>query len=603
MENIVIVEENLDTIDFFGVANYEPIGRAYFESTTYIPSSNKKDKDVESDDEEDFENNERFKAHANRIKTDDSEDYYSILGLGDIAWNATQEQIKTAYRKLVLLCHPDKVANPTEETKKRFLKIQEAFNVLSNETKKMEYDSDYKFDESIPPANQTGDFFDIYEPVLTRNARFSQVQPIPNLGDMSTPYSQVAAFYRFWFQFKSTRTFGNKDEYNPEEAEGRAEKRWMMSMNKANRKKLKEKDNKRIATLVEQAYARDPRIKKHNEEERERKLLLQKQKEEEEKRKQIQKLLEEKRKKEEEERLKLEEEKKKKEEQAERQRQKREKKRQVTAITNAIKDKISEDDIKFFMENVTPEEFVSIYTELMEKKDIYERVNKFIIEERENMRKKEEEDERRRAEDLARHEKEKAELLRKAAEDKTGDPWGVKEDYALIKAIKKYPGGYRNRWETIATYVNEYGEGSVERTPNQCRYRQIDLNSKSNQSTKVDTDDALRIYNLKKASFKEKNHVALTLDQRYAGASENIRIEKPTVSPAVTTPAPAPAETNNEGWTGEQQRALEAAMKKYPATMDKNERWKLIAEAVPGKTKKDCVQRVKSIISQMKAKE
>ena len=41
------------------------------------------------------------------------------------------------------------------------------------------------------------------------------------------------------------------------------------------------------------------------------------------------------------------------------------------------------------------------------------------------------------------------------------------------------------------------------------------------------------------------------------------------------------------------------AMKKYPATMDKSERWKKIAEEVPGKTKIECVKRVKWIREEM----
>lgn len=38
----------------------------------------------------------------------------------------------------------------------------------------------------------------------------------PPLGDATTPYSQVEAFYNFWYMFRSTRTFNSKDEYNPE---------------------------------------------------------------------------------------------------------------------------------------------------------------------------------------------------------------------------------------------------------------------------------------------------------------------------------------------------------------------------------------------------
>ncbi|GBG33416.1 DnaJ-like subfamily C member 2 [Hondaea fermentalgiana] len=48
-------------------------------------------------------------------------------------------------------------------------------------------------------------------------------------------------------------------------------------------------------------------------------------------------------------------------------------------------------------------------------------------------------------------------------------------------------------------------------------------------------------------------------------------------------------------WTEEQQTALDAALAEFPASMDKNERWKSIAKAVPGKTKRDCVDRFKKL--------
>ena len=44
---------------------------------------------------------------------------------------------------------------------------------------------------------------------------------------------------------------------------------------------------------------------------------------------------------------------------------------------------------------------------------------------------------------------------------------------------------------------------------------------------------------------------------------------------------------------------MNRAMKQYPASMDKTERWKKIAEAVPGKTKVECVKRVKWIREEM----
>jgi hypothetical protein len=49
------------------------------------------------------------------------------------------------------------------------------------------------------------------------------------------------------------------------------------------------------------------------------------------------------------------------------------------------------------------------------------------------------------------------------------------------------------------------------------------------------------------------------------------------------------------GWSAEQQSALELALRTFPASLDKVERWKKIAEAVPGKSKADCVARFKEV--------
>ena len=46
-------------------------------------------------------------------------------------------------------------------------------------------------------------------------------------------------------------------------------------------------------------------------------------------------------------------------------------------------------------------------------------------------------------------------------------------------------------------------------------------------------------------------------------------------------------------WTLDQQVALETALRSIDKTTD--DRWKKIAEAVPGKTMKDCVRRYKQI--------
>lgn len=64
------------------------------------------------------------------------EDYYSVLG---VARNATEAEIKTAYRKLALKHHPDR--NPGDkESEEKFKEINSAYEVLSDTKKRQMYD-------------------------------------------------------------------------------------------------------------------------------------------------------------------------------------------------------------------------------------------------------------------------------------------------------------------------------------------------------------------------------------------------------------------------------------------------------------------------------
>ncbi|XP_029010594.1 dnaJ homolog subfamily B member 9a [Betta splendens] len=62
-------------------------------------------------------------------------DYYDILG---VPKDATERQIKKAFHKLAMKYHPDKNRSPDAEVK--FRGIAEAYETLSDETRRKEYD-------------------------------------------------------------------------------------------------------------------------------------------------------------------------------------------------------------------------------------------------------------------------------------------------------------------------------------------------------------------------------------------------------------------------------------------------------------------------------
>lgn len=67
----------------------------------------------------------------------------------------------------------------------------------------------------------------VFAPAFRRNARWSVDPKVPDVGGPDSPWDQVAAFYDFWFSFKSWREFPHPDEEDIEAAEGRDHRRWI----------------------------------------------------------------------------------------------------------------------------------------------------------------------------------------------------------------------------------------------------------------------------------------------------------------------------------------------------------------------------------------
>jgi DnaJ-class molecular chaperone len=95
-------------------------------------------------------------------------DYYAVLGINS---KSSQEDIKKAFKKLALKCHPDH--HPDDpKAEERFKDINEAYGVLSSPDKRKQYDlfqsyggnsSQYKY--SVDPSGglNVNFGFDVFE--------------------------------------------------------------------------------------------------------------------------------------------------------------------------------------------------------------------------------------------------------------------------------------------------------------------------------------------------------------------------------------------------------------------------------------------------------
>lgn len=271
----------------------------------------------------------------------DNVDLYEILGVEE---SDGLDKVKANYKKLILIFHPDKskgtaalhsekkkekmlkeaqeqnsknkekinsdtkgekktneqndlmyymenfkVEQLSEEEKKAmFLKIQDAYTILSDADLRKQYDSSVPFDETVPTAKDlemADSFYDFLRPIFKRNAKWSVVKPVPDIGDENTDIKTVKQFYDFWYSFTSWRDFSCQNEYDYEQAECREERRWMEKENKKIQKKASRLENLRILKLVDLAFQRDPRliaekqrIKLEKEKKKQEQALLEKQK-------------------------------------------------------------------------------------------------------------------------------------------------------------------------------------------------------------------------------------------------------------------------------------------------------------------------------------
>lgn len=210
------------------------------------------------------------------------QDHYAVLGLRKHRYKASDDDIKRAYRMMVLRHHPDKRRAAGEEVRDDddyFTCITKAYEILGDPIKRRSWDSvDPEFDDEVPAvsAHNKANFFQIFTGVFECNARWSTHKHVPGLGKPDDTKQKVDRFYGFWYDFDSWREFSYLDEEEKEKGQDREERRWIEKQNKVERARRRKEEMGRLRRLVDNAYACDPRIAKFKEEDKERRLAQKK---------------------------------------------------------------------------------------------------------------------------------------------------------------------------------------------------------------------------------------------------------------------------------------------------------------------------------------
>eukprot|EP01083_Nonionella_stella_P142478 440924_1 len=519
------------------------------------------------------------------------DDYYALLGIKAYEMSISQDNIKRAYRKVSLLMHPDK-APPQHRNKAeaRYKLIQKAFDTLSDVYEKQKYDSQIEFDDEIPDqiqlahiANHSSDlkcdtmpsdlendsdyeentqlfnsssdikhrihvkedaFYALFGPCFKGWSRYSTKKGAQGLGNATSSDQYVKRLYESWRNFKSWRLFLHEEDikdnvFDPANAENNKEKKWMMKENAVLQAPFKKQESLMIQQMVEDAYVRDPRVTRMLYKEKQEFLRDLKVKKERKLKKQ--------REREEKERLIKEEEDRVRQAQLAIENKKKREMAQMRQEKTQIPLKLRTlCNSEYFMQSHIKPKHIETICFNASIEDI-----KSIVNEGSKEAQLERFDRVLEIAKQAKKEKKKAEKARRKKEEeeakkKAGKPWTEEEIKLLVGAVARYPGGSMNRWEKIQRSVG--------------KDRSVD-------------DIIAKVKDLTKKGRSKKSKSSAKSDKE---------------------------ESRADIWTKEQQSALENALRAV-RTLPAKDKWDKVAEMVPDKTKKQCVERFKWIRAQLQA--
>ncbi|KAL8949880.1 MAG: hypothetical protein Q9222_004053 [Ikaeria aurantiellina] len=239
--------------------------------------------------------------------------YYELLGVDR---QATDEEIKKAYRKKALELHPDRNFGNVEETTNLFAEVQSAYAVLSDPQERAWYDSHrnailqgdqdrqgdhYEYNVRItttedilkllPKINACRDFSDsalgfysvlreVFDTLAEEErlaCTWENMEPVDytSFGHAGDDYdTHVRFFYTAWASFATSKTFSWTDVYRCSEAPDRRVRRLMEKENKRLRDEAIREFNDAVRSLVAFVKKRDPRYKPSSQSEAERQRVL-----------------------------------------------------------------------------------------------------------------------------------------------------------------------------------------------------------------------------------------------------------------------------------------------------------------------------------------
>lgn len=125
--------------------------------------------------------------------------YYEVLG---ISKTASADEIKKAYRNLAFKYHPDRNSGD-KAAEEKFKEINEAYDVLSDEKKRADYDS---FGTSNSHYSGTNNSYN-------RNNDFTNEETFWNWfnGNTSNSYGNNNTYRNYYYQ--STNSYNKKEDY------------------------------------------------------------------------------------------------------------------------------------------------------------------------------------------------------------------------------------------------------------------------------------------------------------------------------------------------------------------------------------------------------